>query len=235
MCARYLCFYINDDLLSLKNNFLDTSKRVDLKINFSFGFILCNRSDNSFRYWRASNGVDRILDHPQLISNFFDFETFLNKVFEQDMLEKARLSRPNSSWVVEVVSNITFFINKLKEHPIGCGINLPDFIVNNTGLHALQKNKKTGKLYSDNLCLFRCLALNTGCTLENLKSKTKELFLCYCEFALVDPSNFQGVTLHDLVEIENCFSLNVNVYDLEWKEQAVAKILQRSRHLFSAQ
>ena len=66
------------------------------------------------------NGVDRIIDHPQLLSNFLDFETFLNKVFEQDMLEKARLSRPNSSWVV---SKITFFINKLKKHPIGFGIN----------------------------------------------------------------------------------------------------------------
>ena len=103
-------FYINDDLFSLKNEFLDMfyKQTCRFKINFSFGFILRNCSDNSFRYWHASSGVDRILDHPQLISNFLDFETFLNKVFEQDMLEKARLSRPNSSWVVEVVSNITF-------------------------------------------------------------------------------------------------------------------------------
>ena len=62
------------------------------------------------------------------------------------MLEKARLSRPNSFWVVEVVSNITFFVNKLKKHSIGCGINLPDFIVINTGLNALQKTTKTSKL-----------------------------------------------------------------------------------------
>ena len=53
--------------------------------------------------------VDRILDQPLLISNFSDFEMFLNKAFEQDMLKKTRLSRPNSSLVVEVVSNITFF------------------------------------------------------------------------------------------------------------------------------
>ena len=92
-------FYINDELFSLKSEFLDMfyKQTCRLKINFSFGFILRNRSDNSFQYWHASNGVDRILDHSQLISNFFDFETFLNKVFEQDMLEKARLSRPNSS------------------------------------------------------------------------------------------------------------------------------------------
>ena len=130
---------------------------------------------------------------------------FLNKVFEQDMLEKTRLSRPNSSWVVEVVSNITFFINKPKEHPIGCGINLPDFIINNAGLNALQKNYKNGRLYSDNLCLFWCLAPHTDCTLQNLESKTKELFLCYCKFALVDPSTFQEITLYDLTQIENCF------------------------------
>ena len=121
---------------------------------------------------------------------------FLNKVFEQDMLEKTCLSRPNSSLVVEVVSNITFFfINKLKEHSIGCGINLPYF----TGLNALLKNYKNGKLYSDNLRLFRCLAPHTDCTLQNLESKTKELFLCYCKFALVDPSTFQGITLYDLI------------------------------------
>ena len=228
-------FYIKDDILSLKNDFLDVfyKQTCRFKINLSFGFILRNRTDGNFRYWRASNGVDRTLNHPLLISIFSDFETFLNKVFDQDMLEKARLSRPNSFWVVEVVSNITFFINKLKEHPIVCGINLPNFIVNNAGLHALQKNRNTSKLYSDNLCVFRSLALHTGCTLQNLESKTKELCLCYCKFATVDPSNFQGVTLHDLVQIANCFSLSVNVCALEWKEQAVAEILQRSRHLFS--
>ena len=134
---------------------------------------------------------------------------FINKLKEH----------PIASLVVEVVSNVTFFINKRKEHPIGCGINLPDFIVNNTGLNALQKNKKTGKLYSDNLCLFRCLAPHTDCTLQNLESKTKELFLCYYKFAIVDPSTFQGITLHDLVQIEKCFSLNVNVYALEWNKR----------------
>ena len=104
-------FYINDDLFSSKNDFLGTfhKQRSRFKINFSFGFILRDCGDNSFWYWYTSNGVDRILDQPLHITNFSDFETFLNKVFEQGMLEKARLPRPNSSWVVEFVSNITFF------------------------------------------------------------------------------------------------------------------------------
>ena len=92
-------FYINDDLFSLKNDFLDMfyNQTCRFKINFSFEFTLRNRTNGNFRYWHASNDVDRILDQPLLISNFSDFETFLNKVFEQDVLEKARLSRPNSS------------------------------------------------------------------------------------------------------------------------------------------
>ena len=76
-------FFINDDLLSLKNDFLDMfyKQTSRFKINFSFGFILRNRIDGNFRYWHVSNGVDRILDQPQLISNFFDFEM----VFEQSV------------------------------------------------------------------------------------------------------------------------------------------------------
>ena len=93
-------FYINDELFYLKSEFLDMfyKQTCRFKINFSFEFILRNCSDKSFRYWHACNGVDRILDQTQLISNFFDFETFLNKVFEQDMLEKVLLSRPNGSY-----------------------------------------------------------------------------------------------------------------------------------------
>ena len=60
-------------------------------------------------------------------------------------------------------------------------------------------------MYSDNLCLFRCLALHAGYLLQNLESKTKELLLCYSEFAFVNPSPYQGITLHELVQIENCF------------------------------
>jgi len=130
---------------------------------------------------------------------------FLGKVFEQDMLEKACLSRPDSSWAVDIVTNITFFINKLKEHPIGCGINLPDFVVYNKGLYALQKSKESGKMYSDYLCVFRSLALHTGCTLKNIKKQTKTLFFSFCKFSNVNPNNFQGVDLHELSQVENCF------------------------------
>ena len=50
------------------------------------------------------------------------------------------------------VTNIVFFINKLRDHPIGCGKVIPDYVKNNKGLYALVTNKKTGVAYEDNLC-----------------------------------------------------------------------------------
>jgi len=202
-----LNFYIYDDLVSLKKDFLDMfyKQNCRFRINFSFGFILRHRTNNKFRYWLASNGNDRILDFPHLVSNFSDYEVFLGKVFEQDMLEKARLSRPDSSWLVNIVTNITFFINKLKKHPFGCRINLPNFAVCNKRLYVLQKNYNNGKMYSDYLCLFRSLALHTGCTSKNLVKQAITLFFSFCKFSNINPNNFQEVTLHELSQVEKCF------------------------------
>lgn len=46
----------------------------------------------------------------------------------------------------------------------------------NQGLDTLEKDKRVGKLYTDNLCYFRCLAQHQGCSLKNLerKKETKE-------------------------------------------------------------
>ena len=65
-------FYINGDLFSRKNDFLDIfyTQTCLFKINFSCGFILRIRSDNSLCYCHASNGCDRIFYHPKLSVNF---------------------------------------------------------------------------------------------------------------------------------------------------------------------
>ena len=71
--------------------------------------------------------------------------------------------------VVEQVTNITFFVTKLRGYPIGRGQSLPHYIEENRGIDALDSNRQTGKIYSDNLCFFRALALHNGCHLKNLE------------------------------------------------------------------
>ena len=154
------------------------------KVNYSFGLILKHIKSGEYRYFHASQNMDRWLDHPKLISDRNELEIFLHDCFDGDLLEQANKKRPESSWVIEVITNVTFFINKLVDVPIGCGLSLPGFIVNNKGLHCLSRNNR-GRPYVDNLCVFRCLALHMGQSLNCLESTTKRLFYDYCrEFKL---------------------------------------------------
>ena len=74
-------------------------------------------------------------------------------------------------------------------------------------------------MYNDNLCLFHCLALHRGNKITTLEKETLNLFRCYCNYFQNLPTNFSGVTLAELDEIENLFHCNIMVYYLEEKMQ----------------
>ena len=44
------------------------------------------------------------------------------------------LTHPDTKWKVVQISNITFYVNNLKDAPLGAGAPLPDYITNNHGL-----------------------------------------------------------------------------------------------------
>ena len=94
---------------------------------------------------------------PFLISNQADLDRLYEQVNNIDFLEWIRQQRPNSKWVVDLVTNVTF-VWKICDHPIGRGKYLPGYVVGNMGITPLDRNIQRGKPYEDNLCLFRCLA-----------------------------------------------------------------------------
>ena len=48
-----------------------------------------------------------------------------------DILEYIRQQRPDTKWVVHLLTNVTFYLNKLIQHPIGTRVVLPDFFMRN--------------------------------------------------------------------------------------------------------
>ena len=97
--------------------------------------------------------------NPSLITNADTFENFLERINEPDILKWALNQRPNSDWVVEIVTNATIFVNRILQHPIGCvGIVLPPHVKYNQSVTGLAKDHH-GRPYVDNLCLFRCMYL----------------------------------------------------------------------------
>ena len=184
------------------------------KINCSYGFLLKNKTTNRFRYYHSSNnGCGRYLEEPSLVTNSQTFNAFLERIKETDVLQWAIAQRPNSDWVVELVTNVTFFLNRIIHHPIGCvGVNLPDYVKHNKAIVGLEKDHHRNATYNDNLCLFRCLALHQGCDVRHLEATVVTLYAKYTDTLVHD---FAGVTIDDLSKIEATFGVNVVVYKLD--------------------
>ena len=199
-------------------------------INCSYGFILRDKVTSRLRYFHSSNGRDRFLEEPALIANRVDFDRFLARIAESDIQQWAIAERPNSVWVCEHVTNVTFFVNKIAQHPIGCvGVALPDYVKNNKTVVGLEKDHHCNAIYRDNLCLFRCLALHKGCDVHRLKATVTTLYAEYTDRPVRD---FVGVTLNELGEVETTFKTNVVVYKLvdTSEETTMAELVRRSEH-----
>ena len=94
---------------------------------------------------------------------------FSEGVFDdQDFYEL--VERPNTKWRIVDITNIVFYGNKLLDAPIGRKVELPAYIVNNSGVTALN----TG----DNFCFFRCLSVFRGSIVKDCELDTKQLFQC---------------------------------------------------------
>jgi hypothetical protein len=63
--------------------------------------------------------------------------------------EYIRQQRPDTKWVVHLLTNVTFYVNKLFDHPIGARVVLPDHILKNKAVVALVGGSNGA--YTDNL------------------------------------------------------------------------------------
>ena len=221
----------------LENSFRNVHNQQNnqYKVNYSFGFILYNNVTEQRRYYHASNNT-RVLDRPMVIQNVHGVNALLSLLGDVDVLEYARKQRPNSQWMVEAVTNVLIYVYPMYSHPIGTGKEaLPSFILNNPAIITLQNDcnhRSTAGLIKDNLCFFRCLALHQGHSTTALERPTAELFSDYCKTFDVDHtvSTFPGVTLNELVRLENHFQVNIQVYSYD--DQARATLIRRSLSIF---
>ena len=172
------------------------------KVIAGFEFVLWNNETGELRYHYASSNT-RIPNAPFLIQSKLGLRSFLDKFLLQDPLKYAQLQRPNSKWVVDLITNLTLFVYRLPDHPIGApDVALPSYA---RGIRAIitltsDPNNK-GKPYSDNLCFFCCLALHQGYAYNRLEKKTKELLQIY--------SPHSDLELEELPNLEEMFNANI--------------------------
>ena len=149
--------------------------------------------------------------------------------------------------MVDLITNVTWFVWKIRDHPIGRGKYLPGYIADNYGFDALESNAQTGKPYEHNLCFFRCLALHNGCHTKNLERDTKYYYQQYRDPGL-SKRKFHVVKISELDELEKLYEVNIQVYSLapthnhrqededdqENTPEIAATLLRRSHRHFSS-
>ena len=114
--TRYNHRFTTPDMRVLKEPLgeLFDEQTTAFKVNLSFGFILKQKVTGRLRYYHSSNNCcGRYMEEPALITNRADFESFQERIQEPDLLNWAVSQRPNSDWICEMVTNVTFFVNKI--------------------------------------------------------------------------------------------------------------------------
>ena len=214
--SRYTIRLTTSDIGGLEPGHILAAQTTVFKINIYDGFILRNRTSGRYRYYHSScNCCGRYLDEPSMITNTFTFENFLERIKEPDILKWALSQRPNSDWVVELVTNATIFVNRILQHPIGCiGINLPTYVKCNKAIIGSEKDHHS-RPYIDNLCLFRCMGLHLGHDPNTL----------YAKYTDQPVETFEGVTIDELQMVEALFEVNITVYKLS---DTSAQLVRRS-------
>ena len=212
------------------------SQHSRFKINVSFGFILKHIETGELRYYHSSQNIGRLLEVPHLVSNQRDFDTFLDSILVEDVLEWARQQRPDTKWIVLCVTNVTVFVNKLPHHLIGNDtIVLPDYIKRRFGLIALDRDGEGHKLYDDNLCFFRALVLHKGMDQKPTSIFEAAVKQKFRELTGGNPFTYEGLKLSDLPTLETKLNMNINVFELVKRDSGdiVGRVVQRSFRQYS--
>jgi len=190
-----------DELNTYLHQVFDDQTTV-FKLNISFGYILRSTVTDELQYHYASRNNNNVFDAPLLVRNENDLHQVQNDLQNLDILEWARQLRPSTKWVVDSITNITFFTTNIPRHPIGRGKSLPHYIVENRGIVPLDCDKRTGRVYNDDLCFFRAFALHNGCHTKNLERDAKFYYRRLVIFLNVFFYNFLVKTLCKLIYVK---------------------------------
>ena len=132
------------------------------------------------------------------------------------------LTRPDTKWQVVDITNITFYITKLKDMALGAPIDLPDNVKVNSGLVNFSAEY--------HFCFVRYRTAFKKADTRYCETAAKQLINDFCLHFQIFFQDLKGINLFDFLELEDFFKINFIVYELDG---TTAKVVQRSRELYS--
>jgi hypothetical protein len=189
--------------------------KTSFKINVAMGMVLVNNITKEVREYNWSTNT-RVFDKPFTINNMTSYKEFLSKFQDKDLVDIYLKARANSKWKFQKFIEYALEVYPLK-HTIGAHVSLPLYIIKNKSIYGLNN-------FADNLCFWRCLAMNRGCKNPKRSSaQAKTLFYEYYQHK--NYKTYAGVQLHDneLNKIEKHFKTNINVYTLNEETSSIQR------------
>ena len=200
------------------------------KINVSMGLLLYNKETKKYRVFKSvensmclRRGGKRDEECPQKIANRKDLEECIKHVLNIDIPDYSAINRPNTEWELVSIPNIKYYVYKT-DFPLGASIDIPDWLKNIDSIITLDANRDTGVKYTDNKCLYRCLAYHQLKSeregkVKNIERRTKEIEKQWLQFkekmTEKTAKKEDGVQYSDIAEFEECFNININIYELQ--------------------
>ena len=200
------------------------------KINISFGLILQNISDGSYRYFVPYRN-EMLFLFPQVINNRNDIEKLRRLLSDLDLSNYFQKAKPNSKWKPVAVVNCFYQVFKMG-FPIGMSQPLPDYIKHSKSIISFANHPKTSKSLDDELCFFRCLAYHQT-RYRYCEALASQLHLQWVQYARQNRHRSSAVTLQTLPDLETCFETNINVFELS--EDKTVTILYKTREFFKSE
>ena len=213
-----------DTLMQKISSIYDQSS-FTFRINLTFSTILQNIETKDFRYFQGYRN-NTLLDDPPVISNTSDLNKLRETLETKDISHYLMLQRENTKHKPVLVTNTQIWIYNTK-YVLGHEPTiLPSFLTCSKTIMCFSNYKTKNKLkyYNDNLCAFRNLCyFNVPLLFEQnyvqFEVQTLSLFEQWIEYVEsilqkdINRKHFQGITVSDIPHFEDCFSINVELYE----------------------
>ena len=194
------------------------------KFTLSAGIIMENRENGELRYFKPATNMT-ILPDPILIKDRRTLQKAIDKLQELDIDELIRNYRINSKFIVKFVTNIEMnTYNTL--FPLGTTDHvLPQYVRKNRQIRTSCPHASDEML--KDFCMFIALAQYRHPAVKNWKTRAVRYSYSWKEYMeRINGEDKPCKTLVELVDIpdfEECFQLNVNIYELHPDNTASAR------------
>ena len=216
-------FPVNDvSLKDLKQQitYIFENETRTFKVNVTFGFILKNIETNKLRYFKPYENQN-IFQYPFLISKKEHLVDLIKQIEDLNTLKHIMSQREDTKSRVFFITNVLYSVFPYDYH-LGGNVELPSFIKRNKSIISFDKDVK-GESFNDDLCFFRSLTAHFHPSLFHdrkqtfFKNKVKNYFqkwLDYNSHQGKEITKFTGVKLSEIAQLELCFEVNINIFQL---------------------